>query len=276
MMNFSMEELLPIVAWLTEKHTSKESTSISYDRARQLMEAVLYCIRQCDGEYELVNSNGVSAKELYQSGYERVIEKVKRTQIAYNKMIVNFCAYENENYHDTVTKAIPGFFRYYDARFAPQETIITMDYPTICPIMDCSGIDAVEKYIQYISYEQQFMGVLPKEYVQEVLYRYQSGYKKQFYNICSIILRHILGHMILGKSLGQVTTEEDYEVLQAIILQHESRWIEETFSKLLKRLIEEKYNDNKLIERYLQADLKNFVTEIRVAAQNGSIQRVVI
>ena len=39
MMSFSMEELLPIVAWLTEKYTSKESTSISYERARQFMEA---------------------------------------------------------------------------------------------------------------------------------------------------------------------------------------------------------------------------------------------
>ena len=31
MMNFRMEELLPIVTWLSEKYTSKESTSISYE-----------------------------------------------------------------------------------------------------------------------------------------------------------------------------------------------------------------------------------------------------
>lgn len=48
----------------------------------------------------------------------------------YNKMIEKFDSYGNENYFDTVAKAIPGFFKYYDAKFSPQSTIITMDYPT--------------------------------------------------------------------------------------------------------------------------------------------------
>lgn len=276
MMNFRMEELLPIVTWLSEKYTSKESTSISYERARQLMEAVLYCMHQCEDNNQLMSKGEMDAKKIYQAGYQRVIQKVQNTQIVYSEMIEKFNAYGNENYYDTVIKAIPGFFCYYDARFAPQETIITMDYPTLCPLTDCSGINAIEKYIQYISYEQKFLGALPQEYVQEVLFRYQAGYKKQFYNICSIILRHILGNMMIGKSLGQVATEDDYEMLQAIILQHESEWIEETFSKLLKRLIEEKYSSDSLLESYLKADLKNFATEIQVAAQNNCIQRVVV
>lgn len=37
---YSMEELLPVVAWLTRKYTSNESTSITYEKARQLMGAV--------------------------------------------------------------------------------------------------------------------------------------------------------------------------------------------------------------------------------------------
>ena len=276
MMNFRMEELLPIVTWLSEKYTSKESTSISYERARQLMEAVLYCIHQCEDNNQLMSKGEMDAKKIYQAGYQRLIQKVQNTQIVYSEMIEKFNAYGNENYNDTVNKAIPGFFRYYDARFAPQETIITMDYPTICPITDCSGIDAIEKYVLYISYEQQFMSGLPHEYVQDVLFRYQASYKKQFYNICSIILRHILGHMMTGKRLGKVSAEEDYEILQAIILQHGSRWIEDAFSKILRRLIKEKYRGDSIMEKYLQADLQNFASEIRVAALNNCVQRVVV
>ena len=276
MMNFRMEELLPIVTWLSEKYTSKESTSISYERARQLMEAVLYCIHQCEDNNQLMSKGEMDAKKIYQAGYQRLIQKVQNTQIVYSEMIEKFNAYGNENYNDTVNKAIPQFFRYYDARFAPQETIITMDYPTICPITDCSGIDAIEKYVEYIFYEQKFLGALPQEYVQEVLLRYQAGYKKQFYNICSIILRHILGNMMIGKRLGQVPTEDDYEMLQAIILQHGSRWIEDAFSKILRRLIKEKYRGDSIMEKYLQADLQNFASEIRVAALNNCVQRVVV
>ena len=36
MMNYRLEELLPIVAELAERYTAKESTSISYDRARTM------------------------------------------------------------------------------------------------------------------------------------------------------------------------------------------------------------------------------------------------
>ena len=275
-MNFEMEELLPIVAELVEKYTSKESTSVSYEKARQLMEAVLYTIRQCDTDKRLVASKGITAKEAYHRGYESLIQKVKRTQTAYNEMIVTFNGYGNENYHDTVTKAIPGFFQYYDARFAPQETLITMDYPTICSITDCCGINAIAQYVEYIACEQRFMGALPQEYVQEVLVRYQVDYRKQFYNICSIILRHILGHMMIGKGLGTVALQEDYERLGEVIVKHDRKWLEETFSDLLGRLIREKYSENKLLERYLQADLMNFVTEIRVAAENNRMEKVVV
>ncbi len=39
-----MEELLPLMEELTKKYTSGESTSVTYEKAQELMEAVLYCI----------------------------------------------------------------------------------------------------------------------------------------------------------------------------------------------------------------------------------------
>lgn len=274
MMNYEMEELLPIVAKLAEKYTSKESTSVSYEKARQFMEAALYCINQCEENNRLITGNRIPAMEAYQWGYERLIRKVKKTQIFYNDMITSFCAYGNENYHDTVTKAIPGFFKYYDVRFAPQETIITMDYPTICPITDCCGIDAIAKYLEYISYEQKFMDAMPQDYIYEVLFRFQPGYRKQFYNICSIILRHIVCHMMIGKRVGKETTEEDYELLTGVILNNDCNGIKMKLSYLLEKLITEKYKGDSLMERYFQTDLKDFSTEICHAAKSGNIQKV--
>lgn len=45
-MDYEMEELVPIVGKLAEKYTSHESTSITYEKAEQLMGAVLYCIHE--------------------------------------------------------------------------------------------------------------------------------------------------------------------------------------------------------------------------------------
>ena len=79
-MEYPMEELIPILAELTDRFTSKDSTSVTYERARQLMEAIMYCIRQCEMQGNLVDRKGLSAREAYQYGYQSLIEKIKNTQ----------------------------------------------------------------------------------------------------------------------------------------------------------------------------------------------------
>jgi len=271
---YSMEELLPIVAGLAEKYTANESTSISYERAEQLMEAVLYCIKQCNNHYnnqcskQMLSKDRLPATEAYKQGYEYLIELGKRTQQLYNEMIIDFNSYGNENYHATVTLAIPEFFKRFDARFAPQETLITMDYPTIRPITDCSGMDAISKYVEYIACEQRFLGALPEDYVCEVLYQFQADYRKQFYNICRVVLRHVLGKMLMT----MLPKERSF---RQHILAYDKQWLEEVFSELLEKLIQEKYHADKQFEEYLRADLKDFAAELWVATQNDSVQRVV-
>ena len=275
-MEYPMEELIPILAELTDRFTSKESTSVTYERARELMEAIMYCIRQCEMQGNLVDRKGLSAREAYQYGYQSLIEKIKNTQDMYNEMILHFCAYGNENYQMTVTRALPGFFRYYNPQFAPQETIITMDYPTICPVTDACGIHAIATYIEYIYYEQIFMGAFPQDYVYQVLTKFQASYRKQYYNICIIILRHVLGHMVIDKKLGQECGEEEYDSLKSIIRENDQQWLEETLANCLTNLITAKYHSNHLLEKYLKEDLKNFTVELHAAAENNCLEKVVI
>lgn len=275
-MKYEMEELLPIVAALAEQYTSKESTSVSYEQANRLMEAVLYCIDQGSEGRQLTGGRGLTAKMAYEYGYELVIQKVKRTQELYNEMIMEFCAFGNENYRETVEKAIPGFFRYYDAKFAPRETIITMDYPTICPITDETGINAVAKYVEYIFYEQKFLRALPQEYVCDILFRFQPDYGKQFYNICQIIIRHILGHMLIGEPLGNRAGEKEYATLGRLILETDAGHLEKLIERLLHQLIFEKYEGDQMLECYLQADIRNFAVEVQNAARNNVVKKVVV
>ena len=51
---YKMEELIPIVADLVKKYTGNESTSVTYEKAQQLMDAVIYCIKEYESVYEAV------------------------------------------------------------------------------------------------------------------------------------------------------------------------------------------------------------------------------
>lgn len=254
---YGMGELLPIVAGLADKFTSKESTSVTYERAHSLMEAVLYCIRQLfygDGEYDVIPEPAIDAKKAYEAGYEIVIHKVRLAQERFNCLIEIFDSYGNENYRDTVEKALPGFFLYYNPMFAPMDNIITMDYPVLGGRTDLEGIHAIETYIDAIWWEQVFLNGLPKSYIIETLTAFHKGYKKQFFNICNPVLRRILLRMLT----------EEYSVVR---IKKKSE-LKQKLRKLLEILIREKYGGNEELFHYLSKDLDDFVFDLFFSIDN--------
>lgn len=274
MTDYSMEELLPLVAELAERCTGGESSSVTYEKANQLMEAVLYTIRHCCRENELMGGGRAEACEAYRAGLRHLTEIVEQTQERYNELMDFFHAYGNENYHDTATRALSGFFRYYDVRFAPQETLITMDYPVLA-VIEGSGIDAVRQYVESIFLEQRFMGRLPDEYVYGILYRFQTDYRKQFYNICNIVLRHILCHMLIEKPLGGEASERDYQMLEEIVRANGREWLEAELAGKLHELIAEKYEADRALEKYLRLAVRESAVELCNAAEWHTLRRTV-
>ena len=126
------------------------------------------------------------AKEAYWHGYDAVVEKVRETQEKYNKLLTFFDDYGNQNYEDTVEKALPGFFLYYDVKFAPMENIITMDYPVPGLDMSLEGIDMIRQYIDAIWEEQHYLMQFPRNEVISKLRSFHPKYEKEFINIKEI------------------------------------------------------------------------------------------
>jgi len=279
MEDYNIEDLLPLVAELTQKYTLGESSSVTYQKANQLMEAVIYCINEYKNSSSQTNAvaySFISAKEAYTQGYRLVLEKVEKAKNKYYNLIQIFCDYDNENYRDTFFDGISGFFKYYNAQFEPQNHIITMDYPVLYSLSEFEGIDAVDKYLDCISIEQHFMNKLPKEYVFQTLFSYQKDYRKQFYNICSIVLRNILACSMIKKKLDTPALPKDYQKLYYIINSLERKELEKLLNQLLSLLIEKKYEKDLDMLDYLKCDIKNFAAELINAAQNNCLEALAV
>jgi DNA-binding ferritin-like protein (Dps family) len=280
MNEYEMKDLIPIVAELTESFTSKESTSISYTAAKQLMDAVLYCINEYSTRSEtdlkspnissvLAKSEHPTAKEAYQSGYQLVVQKVLQTKQIYDEIILEFNGYRNRAYIDTVVKGMPSFFLYYDARYQPQNHILTLDYPTILPVEPLCGIDAIHQYINDIKVEQYFLNKLPQIYVLEVLERYHEDYEELLINICTIIVRNIIGHMIAGSSMEQEFKESDYQKIRSFVLGCSRVELEDNLMGYINTLVKHAYEDSQYLKEYLNGDVKDFaITLIRGVEHN--------
>lgn len=131
-MEMQTKEILELVGELTERYTSKESTSVTYETAQQLMGAVLYCIEENEKDVsgtELLQGQS-SIRRIYEAGYEKVLQKVEQARILYNELTEKFEDYGSRALRETFD-AIPQFFIRYDARFSPQNHILTLDYPVL-------------------------------------------------------------------------------------------------------------------------------------------------
>ncbi len=316
MNEYEMKELIPIVAELTEGYTSKESTSITYDAAKQLMDAVIYCIEEYgssgleDAEDQDIKDQGTenqdvknkdqgaedqdkynseptntiisesgnkTAKEAYQIGYQLVVQKVVRAKQLYDDFLLEFNGYRNRAYIETILKGMPAFFLYYDARFQPQNHILTLDYPTIVPYGPLCGIDAIYQYLSYIKLEQHFLNKLPEAYVLEVLERYHEEHEELLINICSILMRNLIGHMIAGSPLqAQDFNESDYRKIEQFVQSRTREELEAGLTDYIEALVRHAYDGNRSLKKYLLGDVEDFAATIIRGAEHHYLNRIFV
>ena len=277
-MDYEMEELVPIVGKLAEKYTSHESTSITYEKAEQLMGAVLYCIHELwesSGNAPSLNKK-LSEQRAYEMGAAYVREKTGKALDLYNRILPEFCHYENKCLYDTFVKGIPEFFKWYDVQFEPQNTILTLDYPLLKDISGYTGIDKIFEFIKAIGLEQKFLKLFPAGYVINILSKDNRNWQESMDNICEIVFTHVIGHIMLGKSLTVIELKEtDYfymqEMFEQIALEDIKKHLEVTLEIYIKNYYE---NDRELLN-YLSGAISGIVVRLKNAADNKVLGNII-
>lgn len=277
-MDYEMEELVPIVGRLVEKYTAYESTSITYEKAEQLMGAVLYCIHELeeiDGNLLALNEK-IPAQRAYDLGMTYVEEKTKKALNLYNRIMPEFCHYESRCLYDTFVKGMPEFFKWYDIRFEPQNTILTLDYPVLNDISEYMGIDRIFEFIKSIYLEQKFLKLFPTGYVTNILSKNDRNWKESMDNICETVFIYVMGHILTGKSLAEFNLEkEDYlymqEMFTQVALEDIKKHMETALDIFVKNYCE---NDRELL-KYLSNAISGIAVRLKNAADNRVLERII-
>lgn len=277
-MDYEMEELVPIVGKLAEKYTSHESTSITYEKAEQLMGAVLYCIHELwesSGNAPSLNKK-LSAQRAYEMGAAYVRDKTGKALDLYNRILPEFCHYENKCLYDTFVKGIPEFFKWYDVQFEPQNTILTLDYPLLKDISEYTGIDKIFEFIKAIGLEQKFLKLFPAGYVINILSKDNRNWQESMDNICEIVFIHVIGHIILGKSLTVIELgEDDYSYMQKIFKQATLEDIKKQLTIALEIFIKNYYENDRELLNYLSGAISGIVVRLKNAADNKVLGNII-
>lgn len=277
-MDYEMEELVPIVGKLADKYTAHESTSITYEKAEQLMGAVLYCIHELwesSGKVPSINEK-IPAQRAYEIGAEYVEKKTEEALDLYNRILAEFYHYENKCLYDTFVKGIPEFFKWYDIRFEPQNTIVSLDYPLMKDISEYTGVDKIFEFIKSIGLEQKFLKLFPEGYVINVLSKDNGNWKESMDNICEIVFIHVIGHIIPGKSLTVIQLEEDdYSYMQKIFEQAALEDIKKQLTTALEIFIKNYYENDRELLNYLSDSIGGIVVRLKNAADNKVLHNII-
>lgn len=277
-MDDRMEELLPIISELAQQYTGCESTSITYEKAQSLMEAVLFCLREYgDSCTHTLVSGDISVKEQYKTGRKLLFDKVEEIRKIWNEISLRFADFGVKCLYDTVQKGIPQFLKWYDIRFCPQDTILTLDYPVLADCSTMAGADAVYAYLQAIRTEQVFLEAFDRNYIMRVLEKYDPDYPDMIENICSIVLANMIGHIAIQKPLGDAEfQDEDYLQLSEVFEGMSVPDIENVVTTFVKKIVDQFYEKDKDMLAYLCCEKKNIAVRIDTANRHGQLGRIFV
>ena len=264
--SYEAEDLVPIVAELAKRYTSGESSSISYEAAGQLMEAVLYCIREFEkGEaFSLTTGKNLPARRCYERGLELVEKKVQDALKLYNRMMLYFSSYGNRCLQDTVEKGMPEFFKWYDYRLNPQNTLLTLDYPILMDLSANTGIDRVYGYLLCIQLEQKFLRKIPRDFVIGALSEYDSRYQWMIDNLCEVVLFKVIRYIVLDKNLTEPDfTAEELSKLQKILQEKSLEELREMLREIVDELVDEYFEKDDTMKTYLYAAIQNISVRMK-------------
>lgn len=274
--DYSLEELIAVVAELAAEYTGWEHSSVTFERAQSLMDAVLYCINEC--EY----ANGTSlltatvpARKRYLAGRSIVTEKAKNLQKLYNELIPDFEDYGSKCLKDTITKGIPMFLLRYDVKFAPQETLLTLDYPVLKDLGTLSGVDRILEYVTCISCEQRFLKKFDRTFVTAVLRAYHTEYELLIENICHIVFQNIICHIMMNKPLHSPFFDStDFENTKKGLSGKSDKEIRAYMRYITEELVERYFNKDEELLHYLSGDIPDVVTSLQSSLRHHSLDTI--
>ena len=275
-MDYRIEELLPIISGLAMEYGGYESTSITYEKAQELMEAVLFCLNEYQDSNPCAPARrDISTKEQYRIGMKLVFEKVERIRKIFNEITLQFEDFGVKCLYDTVQKGIPRFLKWYNIKFCPQNTILTLDYPLLADYGSLKGADAVYQYILAIRTEQLFLCAFRKRYILLVLEKYNSEYQDMAENICGIVLTNMIGHIAVRKVFDDTEfTNAEYQQLSKMFSGKSISEIEEVIKNFIGEITGRFYDNNMELSAYLYCEANNIAVRIYTANQYGALSRV--
>lgn len=269
-------DCLRLLAERVELYTRGMSSSIRTEAAQQLMASNLFTIglalktfpspdRAADALWE------ESIPHLFEQGRKRIDIKLRSVRQLHNFAVKRLPNIENETFHSTVDEGISGFLKLYNPDFGAHLAHITMDYPLCNPIADLAGIELIQRYLECILLEEEFLSHFPAEPVHYLLCGYDPAYEQGIFNLLRPVLAGALGCVLTGLSpTGLNLSPAQLPALRGIFTGRSREECEAILERACHTLIAALEIQNSSLRKYLFTALPEITAEVFHAAKTDT------
>ncbi len=257
-------QLVDLLKVKTDKYNSCMSSSISVDKAKNIMESNIYTIGLYlkefipDDAVNILKNEGII--NVYDKGRKLIDRKIMISKVLYKKVLNNFIQTKNETYNLTIIKGIKSFFKIYDSDYNAQDMKITADYPTYISLFGRKqGIEFIEKYLEYLYYENEFCKMFEIEDIKNLLFKYSEDYEDLIINIFQIVLMQVIGCVLIKDDYRHLKINHDE--LQDIYELFKGKNKEEIYSLIFSAYLKIDIK-NESLKKYIENGLKEIQSEI--------------
>ena len=266
---YSFTQMLPVLMKLSKMYV--DGTSLSYNKARQLMSAVSFCIKKgISADTTPVTDKLPDAMTMYNAGKNVLREQHKYIKTLASKLSGVFFDYGIRYVRHGVYEDIIADIEKTDLIFSPHMLYKEPEYTMLGDISSLYGTDRLEGYIKCAITEWTFLSKFDTAAVTELLERTSKNYRETFFdNICETVLQQAVGCMAADVPAQQLYIEkEDADMVRLYFSGEDIDGIRKHVKKLAAQIIDEKDMP------YYENAFNNIASRINSSMKNNSIEQM--
>ena len=279
-------QIVSCLAELIMQKTNGESTSLSAEETKNLMDSIIYTL---DIYLENIENPDEAAHKLKTEKVSRLIKKgTKIINDMYDK-IMDYYLYIVKNklkvqldcYNTTIDEGLPIFLKVYNMMFSAHSASTSIDYPLAIDDWDVRGVKYMYIYMKHLIIENKFCKIFGDEKIEKLLYNFgkkiRMDYKVELINIFELTYHNAIFMLLAGeKVLDLVLTSRNYKVLIKKLEKLNDKQMEVLIRKCAYQLLIELDIQDEEIKNYIFECLPDLIYRLNTNRDNKSLQSMII
>ncbi|WP_024833592.1 DUF6179 domain-containing protein [Ruminiclostridium josui] len=274
--------LLGLLSRQIEKYTLGESSSVTEEKAENLLKSICFSISVALKQQGNIISASELLKherveELFNKGNELIRQYFEDSKRLWFEIKTDGFRTGNIAYNSTINEGLKEFFNFYDYKFSAHETNGSIDYPLSYDEMDLKGIEYIHEYLTHLTMENAFCLHYDSHSIECLLRGYSKYFREDLLNIFELILTNLLGRSMLGYTLDRLDiSEEDRAWLLVQLNKVDDTVLVQKMERAFYEVLSFMKVESQATIDYFKLTLKNIISRVKHNINLRKLEKVFV